>query len=68
MFTPHLWNSQAPLGSLDLSTLLKIQFQGPSFLANEFVGGWFSNEDQMPREDAFGAGRKPALAREPNPA
>jgi ribosome-associated protein len=65
--TPHFWNSQVPLGSLDLSTLLEIQFQGPSFLANEF-GGWFSNEDQMAREDAFWAGEEPALAREPNPA
>jgi hypothetical protein len=32
------------------------------------VWGWFLNEDQMPRKDAFWAGRKPALAREPNPA
>ena len=31
-------------------------------------GGWLSNEEQMPRKDAFWAGRKPALAREPNPA
>ena len=33
-----------------------------------FVGGWFPNKDQMRREDAFWAGRKPALAREPNSA
>jgi hypothetical protein len=31
-------------------------------------GGWFSNEDQMDREDAFWAGGEPALARELNPA
>ena len=30
-------------------------------------GGWFSNEDQMPRKDAFWAGGEPVLAREPNP-
>ena len=31
------------------------------------VGGWFSNEDPMPRKDAFWAGGEPALAREFNP-
>jgi len=44
-----------------------LEFPGKSFLANEF-GGWFSNEDPMLRKDAFWAGGKPALAREPNRA